>query len=55
MRKSLGNKRNEISPEQIDEITRLSGDFEEGERVKILPNESFGYQRITVERPLRLR
>jgi type I restriction enzyme M protein len=55
MRKSLGNKRNEISPEQIAEITRLYGAFEEGERVKILPNESFGYQRITVERPLRLR
>ena len=55
MRKSLGNKRNEISPEQIAEITRLYGDFEEGERVKILPNEAFGYQRITVERPLRLR
>jgi type I restriction enzyme M protein len=55
MRKSLGNKRNEISPEQIEEITRLYGDFEEGERVKILANEGFGYQRITVERPLRLR
>jgi hypothetical protein len=55
MRKSLGEKRKEISPEQIAEITRLYGDFEEGERVKILPNESFGYQRITVERPLRLR
>jgi type I restriction enzyme M protein len=55
MRKSLGNKRNEISPEQIAEITRLYGAFEENERVKILPNESFGYQRITVERPLRLR
>jgi type I restriction enzyme M protein len=55
MRKSLGNKRNEISPEQIAEITELYGDFEEGKRVKILPNESFGYQRITVERPLRLR
>jgi type I restriction enzyme M protein len=55
MRKSLGNKRNEISPEQIAEITRLYGAFEENERVKIVPNESFGYQRITVERPLRLR
>ena len=55
MRKSLGNKRNEISPEQIAEITRLYGAFEENELVKILPNESFGYQRITVERPLRLR
>ena len=55
MRKSLGNKRNEISQAQIDEITQLYGDFAESERVKILPNEAFGYQRITVERPLRLR
>src|SRR3990172_5800745 len=55
MRKSLGNKRNEVGPEQIAEITRLYGTFEENERVKILPNESFGFQRITVERPLRLR
>jgi type I restriction enzyme M protein len=55
MRKSLGNKRNEISAEQIAEITRLYGAFTENERVKILPNESFGFQRITVERPLRLR
>jgi type I restriction enzyme M protein len=55
MRKSLGEKRKEISPEQIDEITRLYGAFEENERVKIFPNEAFGYQRITVERPLRVR
>jgi type I restriction enzyme M protein len=55
MRKSLGEKRKEISVEQIDEITRLYGDFTENDRVKIFPNESFGYQRITVERPLRLR
>ncbi len=55
MRKSLGDKRKEISPEQIDEITNLYGDFTENDRVKILPNESFGFQRITVERPLRLR
>jgi type I restriction enzyme M protein len=55
MRKSLGEKRKEISPDQIAEITRLYGDFTEGDRVKILPNESFGLMRITVERPLRLR
>ncbi|MDA8292320.1 MAG: class I SAM-dependent DNA methyltransferase [Actinomycetota bacterium] len=55
MRKSLGDKRKEISADQIAEITRLYADFTEGERVKILPNESFGFQRITVERPLRLR
>jgi type I restriction enzyme M protein len=55
MRKSLGEKRKEISGEQIKQIADLYGDFTEGERVKILPNESFGFQRITVERPLRLR
>jgi type I restriction enzyme M protein len=55
MRKSLGEKRKEISADQIEEITRLYGDFTEGERVKIFPNTAFGFQRITVERPLRLR
>ncbi|MGH3086329.1 MAG: type I restriction-modification system subunit M [Rubrobacteraceae bacterium] len=57
MRKSLGEKRKRISEEQIAEIVRLHGDFggTPDERVKILPNESFGAMRITVERPLRLR
>ena len=55
MRKSLGEKRKEISGAQIDEITRLYGDFVEGEKVKVFPNEAFGFLRITVQRPLRLR
>src|SRR5581483_11502612 len=55
MRKSLGEKRKQISDEQIEEVTRLYGAFEESERVKIFPNEAFGYLRITVERPLRVR
>ena len=60
MRKSLGNKRHKIGdkndgePDQIGEITRLYGDFQECEHVKIFDNADFGYQRITVERPLRL-
>jgi len=54
MRKSLGNKRNEISEEGRDELTRLYGDFATGEHVRIFDNKAFGYQRITVERPLRL-
>lgn len=54
MRKSLGNKRNEICKEQREEITRLYGNFEENEFVKIFDNQDFGYHRITVERPLRL-
>ena len=55
MRKSLGEKRKEISADQIEEITRLYGEFTEGEKVKTFPNEAFGFLRITVERPLRLR
>jgi type I restriction enzyme M protein len=55
MRKSLGEKRKAISTEQIEEITRLYGTFVENERVKIFRNERFGYQRITVDQPLRLR
>ena len=55
MRKSLGNKRKQISADQIAELTRLYGAFEEGPRVKIFPNERFGFLRITVERPLQLR
>src|SRR5581483_9742473 len=55
MRKSLGEKRKAISDDQIEKITRLYGDFSDSERVKIFRNEQFGYQRITVERPLRLR
>ena len=55
MPRSLGNKRKQI-PENgenkgIGFITKLYGDFEENEFVKILPNEFFGYWRITVEQP----
>ena len=52
-RKALGNKRNDISAEQIAEITRVYGDFAENEISKIFDNEAFGYTKITVERPLR--
>ena len=54
MRKSLGNKRNEIRDEQMDKITQIYGDFTKGEYVSIFDNRDFGYHRITVERPLRL-
>jgi type I restriction enzyme M protein len=59
MRKSLGSKRKELSPEHIDRITRLFGDFveaknEEGAPIsRVFRNEDFGYRTITVERPLR--
>jgi len=55
MRKSLGEKRKQVSAGGIAEIVRLYGEFEENDRVKVLLNEAFGAMRITVERPLRLR
>ncbi|MGG3269862.1 class I SAM-dependent DNA methyltransferase [Priestia aryabhattai] len=54
MRKSLGNKRNEITENQINEISRIYGDFKESEVCKIFDLEDFGYQKITVERPMQL-
>lgn len=51
-RKALGNKRNDISEEQIAEITQIYGDFKENEISKIFDNDDFGYTKITVERPL---
>lgn len=52
-RKSLGNKRNDISSEQIQEITKIYGDFKESDVSKIFDNDAFGYRKITVEHPLR--
>lgn len=54
MRKSLGDKRREISAKHIQEITKLFTDFKEGEHSKIFDTADFGYRKITVERPLRL-
>jgi type I restriction enzyme M protein len=54
MRKSLGNKRNELSKEHISTITKTYGDFLTSEIAKVFDNEDFGFRRITVERPLRL-
>ena len=55
MRKSLGSKRKLIDQAQIDEIARLVDAFEEGPKSKIFDTTDFGYRRITVERPLRMR
>jgi type I restriction enzyme M protein len=59
MRKSLGDKRKELTPAAIEQIAQLyggaRGEFADDPRVKVLTNETFGYQRITVERPLRRR
>ncbi|WBA79930.1 class I SAM-dependent DNA methyltransferase [Endozoicomonas sp. GU-1] len=61
MRKSLGSKRNMMSPEDRAMVTRCFGKFEaeatdsNGIAIsKLFETYQFGYRRITVERPLRL-
>jgi type I restriction enzyme M protein len=54
MRKSMGDKRREISKEHIGRITEIFLSFADGEYSKIFDTTDFGYRKITVERPLRL-
>jgi len=55
LRKSLGNKRREVTNEDIKRIVEIYKNFEENEFSKIFDTTDFGYRRITIERPLRLR
>jgi type I restriction enzyme M protein len=55
MRRSLGDKRRYLTDATIDDLTREHGAFQESETSRIFDNADFGYRRITVERPLRLR
>jgi type I restriction enzyme M protein len=60
MPKSLGEKRKAISDEQVAEITHWYTDALQlatagDPHVKVMNTTDFGYQRITVERPLRVR
>lgn len=68
MRRSQGDKRRKIGegpalegddrpdePDQIADIVRRYGQFAQSEQSKIFDNDDFGYTRVTVERPLRLR
>jgi len=54
LRKNLGDKNCELTENHIEEITQLYTDFKETDISKIYPNAYFGYNKITVERPLRL-
>ena len=54
MRKSLGSKRKELGPEDIERIVKLYGTSEESDVSKTFTTQDFGYRTITVERPLRL-
>ena len=54
LRRNLGQKTRELADEDIQRICDTFLDFEETEESKILPNQAFGYWKVTVERPLRL-
>ena len=68
MKKSLNNKRNEITEEQIRHLTRVYGTYQDGETAevqtngepetrvisRIFENREFGFLQVTVERPLRM-
>lgn len=53
-RKSLGNKRKDISEANTQQILEWYNEFKEGTRVKIFDTREFGYRQVTIERPLQL-
>jgi type I restriction enzyme M protein len=55
MRKNLGDKSREFTNKDIQKILKTFLEFEETDNSKIFDNKDFGYQQITVERPLRLK
>jgi type I restriction enzyme M protein len=55
LRKNLGKKNCELSDVDIKRICDAFLAFEETEQSKIFPNEAFGYRKVNIERPLRLR
>lgn len=55
LRKNLGKKNCELSEEDIRRICDTFLEFQETEQSKIFPNQAFGYWKVTVERPLRLK
>ncbi|CAK8716619.1 site-specific DNA-methyltransferase (adenine-specific) [Candidatus Electrothrix aarhusensis] len=54
LRKNMGKKNCALNEEHIQEICRLITRPEETEQSKVFPNKAFGYQKVIVERPLRL-
>jgi type I restriction enzyme M protein len=55
LRRNLGSRNREMTPEDIDRVVETFLAFEETEQSKIFPNDAFGYRKVVVDRPLRLR
>ena len=55
LRKNLGKKNCELSDDDISRICDTYLAFKESEQSKIFANQAFGYSKVTVEQPLRLK
>lgn len=55
LRKNMGAKSRELSPADIGRIMELYLKFEESEDSRIFDNNAFGYRKVKIERPLRLK
>jgi len=55
LRKNLGKKNCELSETDIKNIIDTYTSFTETEQSKIFPNKAFGYYKVTVDRPLRIK
>lgn len=55
MKRSLGDKRRYLDQAALDAVTREHGAMENSKTSRVFDNSDFGYRRITVLRPLRLR
>ncbi|MDK2011876.1 MULTISPECIES: type I restriction-modification system subunit M [unclassified Deinococcus] len=55
LRKNMGKKNCELGPDDTDRILSTFLTLAENEQSKVFPNEAFGYWKVTVERPLRLK
>jgi type I restriction enzyme M protein len=55
MKRSLGNKRRYLDEAAIADVTREHGAMDNSKTSKVFDNADFGYRRVTVLRPLRLR
>ncbi|MDY0294622.1 MAG: class I SAM-dependent DNA methyltransferase [Acholeplasmataceae bacterium] len=53
LRKNLGNKRVEISEDQIEEITKIFAEFKPSDLSKIFDNIDFGYTKVSINQPVR--
>lgn len=55
LRKNMGKKNCELTPEIRKEIMRIFLEMEQSDVSMVLDNDEFAYWNVTVERPLRLR